>query len=235
HSTDYETLSSESITVLENTIDLQWPPITGWRVTPNRRPCQLTKDMLDSHQRIPYPPMIKLKIQPTTFNLRSTEVPVEIVGIREARKTFILNPKLRPGTSLSSPTSSGPFSPPLQSPQTPLTQSLATTRSLSSSSSLSDTATGAPKLDDVISRKSLAEIAKKITHWEPLGPYLYLTRPQEEEIVQKYRDYGMQKREFLEVWKVMKGEGATYRALITATEEAEDRQLADCVRSLLEK
>ena len=58
---------------------------------------QLTKDMLDSHQRIPYPPMIKLEIQPTTLNLRSTEVPVEIVGIREAGKTFILNPKLRPG------------------------------------------------------------------------------------------------------------------------------------------
>ena len=51
------------------------------------------------HQRIPYPPMIKLEIQPTTFYLQSTEVPVEIVGIREAGKTFILNPKLRPGQS----------------------------------------------------------------------------------------------------------------------------------------
>ena len=60
---------------------------------------QLTKDMLDSHQRFPYPPMIKLEIQPTTLNLRSTEVPVEIVGIREAGKTFILNPKLRPSQS----------------------------------------------------------------------------------------------------------------------------------------
>ena len=126
-----------------------------------------------------------------------------------------------PRYSLSS-SSSGPFSPPLQSPQTPLTQSLATTCSL----------TGAPKLDDVISRKSLAEIAKKITRWKPLGPYLDLTRQQEEEIAHKYRDdLGMQKRECLEVWKEMKGEGATYRALITAAEEAEDMQLA----SLLEK
>ena len=113
---------------------------------------------------------------------------------------------------------------------------IATTCSLSSSSSLSDTVAGAPKLDDVISRKSLAEIAKKITSWKALGPYLDLSRPQEEEIVQKYREnYGMQKRECLEVWKVMKGEGATYRALISAVEEAGDRQLADCVRSLLEK
>ena len=45
----------------------------------------------------------------------------------------------------------------------------------------------------------------------------------------------MQKRECLEVWKEMKGEGATYRAIISAVEEAGDKQLADGVRSLLEK
>ena len=45
----------------------------------------------------------------------------------------------------------------------------------------------------------------------------------------------MQKRECLEVWKEVKGEGATYKALISAVEEAEDMQLAGYVRSLLEK
>ena len=62
---------------------------------------QLTKDMLDSHQRIPYPPMIKLEIQATIINLDLTldPVPVDIVGIGEAGKQFILNPKLRPSQS----------------------------------------------------------------------------------------------------------------------------------------
>ena len=92
-------------------------------------------------------------------------------------------------------------------------------------------------MDDVISRRYLAAIAKNhITHWEPLGPFLDLTRQQEVEIAQKYRDnYGLQKRECLEVWKEMKGDGTTYRALISAAEEAEDQQLADSIRKLFQK
>ena len=45
----------------------------------------------------------------------------------------------------------------------------------------------------------------------------------------------MQKQECLEVWKEAKGDGATYRAIISAAEEAGDKQLADCVKSLLGK
>ena len=94
-----------------------------------------------------------------------------------------------------------------------------------------------PKLDDLISRRCLAAIAKNhITHWEPLGPFLDLTRQQEMEIAQKYSsNYELQKRECLEVWKEVKGNGATYRALISAAEEADDHRLVDCVRSLLDK
>ena len=94
-----------------------------------------------------------------------------------------------------------------------------------------------PKLDDVISRRCLAAIAKNhITHWEPLGPFLDLTRQQEVEIAQKYSsNYRLQKRECLEVWKEVKGDGATYRALISAAEEAEDQQLADNIRNMLQK
>ena len=89
-------------------------------------------------------------------------------------------------------------------------------------------------MDDVISRRSLADIAKKITCWELLGPYLDLTEQQEEEIKHKYRDnYAMQKQECLQVWKAMKGPGATYKALISAVEEAGNKQLADNVRKLL--
>ena len=56
------------------------------------------------------------------------------------------------------------------------------------------------------------------------------------EIVQKYRDnYRLQKRECLEVWQEVKGGGATYRALISAAEEAEDQQLADAIRNMIQK
>ena len=94
-----------------------------------------------------------------------------------------------------------------------------------------------PKLDDVISRRCLAAIAKShITHWEPLGPFLGLTRQQEVEIAQNYSsNYGLQKRECLEVWKEVKGDRATYRALISAAEEAEDQQLADAIRNMIQK
>ena len=94
-----------------------------------------------------------------------------------------------------------------------------------------------PKLDDVISRRYLAAIAwNHITHWEPLGPFLDLTRQQKVEIAQKYRgNYGLQKRECLEVWKEVTGDGATYRALISAAEEAQDKQLADNIRNIIQQ
>ncbi|CAI8033351.1 hypothetical protein GBAR_LOCUS18814 [Geodia barretti] len=45
-------------------------------------------------------------------------------------------------------------------------------------------------------------------------------------------DYGKQKRECLYVWKEMEGERATYRAFISAAEEAGNQQLAHSVRDL---
>ena len=89
-------------------------------------------------------------------------------------------------------------------------------------------------MDDVISRKALAVIARDhVKDWKILGPFLDLSLQQETEIVNSYpQNYRMQKWKCLEVWKEMKGEGATYRALITAAEEAEDRDLADRVRNM---
>ena len=119
-SSTLKSLLSGSINVIEDKIELQWPPDTGWKITPNIDPCevstyiiifaveccqailytyycytllQLTKEMLDSHYRLPYPPMIKLDIEATTQFL-FTPVPVEIMGIKESRK-FILKPKIR--------------------------------------------------------------------------------------------------------------------------------------------
>ena len=92
----------------------------------------------------------------------------------------------------------------------------------------------AVKLSDVISRRALAVVAKNhVRNWRELGPFLELTRQQETEILESYpTNYGLQKRECLEVWKEMKGDGATYQALITAAEEAEERDLADNIRKM---
>ena len=91
-----------------------------------------------------------------------------------------------------------------------------------------------PSLDDVISRKSLAVIARDhLNDWKKLGPFLDLFRQQETAIANSSPDYGLQKRECLEVWKENKGKEATYHALISAAEEAEDKELADKIRDLL--
>ena len=81
----------------------------------------------------------------------------------------------------------------------------------------------------MISRRDLAIIARDyISDWRQLVPFLELCRPQETEILQSHpANYGLQKRECLELWKEMKGDRATYRALITAAEDAENRELAD--------
>jgi hypothetical protein len=89
-------------------------------------------------------------------------------------------------------------------------------------------------LDRVISDRDLAVIARDhVTHWGSLAPFLGLTRAQEQEIAMSYQgDYGKQKRECLSVWKEIEGERATYRAFISAAEEAGNQQLAHTVRDL---
>ena len=91
-------------------------------------------------------------------------------------------------------------------------------------------------MDDVISRKTLAVIARDhLNDWKKLGPFLDLSRQQETAIAHSSPDYGLQKQECLEVWKEVKGDGATFRAIISAAEEAEDQQLADNIRNMLQK
>ena len=89
-------------------------------------------------------------------------------------------------------------------------------------------------MDRVISERELAVIAKDhIANWRSLAPFLGLTVAKEEEIVRSNPgDYGMQKRVCLLTWRQMMGVGATYRAFISAAEEAGNQQLADTVREL---
>ena len=98
---------------------------------------------------------------------------------------------------------------------------------------------GAPtgRLKEVISGEDVATIARDLLiKWEPLRPYLGLNRQQEEEICQSYpRNYRKQKQECLERWKELKGDEATYSALIKAAIKAKDQQLADRVKAIYSK
>ena len=91
--------------------------------------------------------------------------------------------------------------------------------------------------EDEISGRDLAVIARDhLTDWENLQPFLGLSRAQKKEISKSFPgDYGKQKRECLEVWKEERGREATYRALISAAEEAKDKELADNIRDMLGK
>ena len=93
------------------------------------------------------------------------------------------------------------------------------------------------KEDEVVGNVELAVIARDhLTQWESLHPFLGLNRAQKKEIARSYpANYGLQKQECLEVWKEVKGDGATYRALISAAEDAKDQELADTIRNMLQK
>lgn len=88
-------------------------------------------------------------------------------------------------------------------------------------------------LDTPVSDEDLATIADYITKWEVLRPHLGLTYPQEVVIRNTFHDYDDQKREALQKWTELKGEGATYRAFITAANKASNTKLVDKVKAML--
>ena len=86
----------------------------------------------------------------------------------------------------------------------------------------------------VIRDADMATLSHYLTMWESLRPVLGLTHQQEEVIRQAYpEDYEKQKRKCLEVWKEMKGNNATYSALITAAEKTGNQWLTDEVKDML--
>ena len=115
-------MSAELISIKKDKVALQWPAGTGWEIIPDRRPCevctsphvcvfrcikhnflyaQISRDLMDLHEMIPYPPMIKLAVKPRSlFEDNRTPIEVDVVGITEKGKRFILNPKPRPGTNI---------------------------------------------------------------------------------------------------------------------------------------
>ena len=99
---------------------------------------------------------------------------------------------------------------------------------------LTGTAVETGELKGMITDKHLTVIARcHLTDWESLVPFLGLTRARQQQIARSYPgDYSRQKQECLQVWREMKGAEATYQALITAAEEAENQLLADAVKDL---
>ena len=91
--------------------------------------------------------------------------------------------------------------------------------------------------DEVIRDTDLAIIARDhLSNWENLHPFLELSPACMMEIFRSCpRDYREQKCKCLRVWKEEMGSRATYRALIFAAEEANNKQLADNVRDMLKE
>ena len=91
-------------------------------------------------------------------------------------------------------------------------------------------------LEREITREDMAIIAMEhLIEWESLSPHLGLSRADEQVIQRTNGNYGMKKKECLELWKERKGNKATYGALITAAKSAKNRLLADKVKAMLQK
>ena len=88
------------------------------------------------------------------------------------------------------------------------------------------------KLEQEISEEDTITIARCINDWEALAIYLGFSATEKNQIRDSppVQNKG---RECLQKWKVEKGRAATYQALITAAEKANDQQLADSVQAIL--
>ena len=91
-------------------------------------------------------------------------------------------------------------------------------------------------MDGVISETDIAVIASVyLDSWEPLRPHLGLSREKETAIRNSFPiSYEQQKRECLHEWEQLRGNGATYGALITAAQSANNQLLADKVKALVD-
>ena len=89
-------------------------------------------------------------------------------------------------------------------------------------------------LNLTVSDEHIAEIAKNMTKWQELAPFLNLTKAEEEDIVEQYQcDLPLQKREALQKWKEKNRSGATYRRLIVTFCSQGRADLAEKVKDFL--
>ena len=89
-------------------------------------------------------------------------------------------------------------------------------------------------LDTLVSDTDVATIAAKhLKKWEELSPFLGLTELHEIEVRNNFEDYSDQKRQALRKWKEIKGDAATYRAIIDAATAMSNEDLVDKVKAML--
>lgn len=88
-------------------------------------------------------------------------------------------------------------------------------------------------LNDPIRRNDIRQISRHHFKWEPLLEMLGLSIEREREIKARFRDYGEQKFEALQRWKEIRGDEATYRALIMAAVTMDEISLAVEVADML--
>ena len=89
-------------------------------------------------------------------------------------------------------------------------------------------------LDSAVEDIDIAKLAREMTKWQELAPFLGLTPDEEEEIVERYRyRLQLQKREALRKWKGKHGREATYRSLITILCKQDRADLADTLKTFL--
>ena len=80
----------------------------------------------------------------------------------------------------------------------------------------------------------IAMIAKEMTCWESLAPFLQITKGEEEEIARDYKHkYELQKREALRLWIEKNGGKATYYQLVEILCERGHVALAEKVKEIL--
>ena len=95
---------------------------------------------------------------------------------------------------------------------------------------------GIPKscLDRAVSDIHIAQLAKIMTEWQELAPFLDLSPAEEEDIVEQYRGrLQLQKREALRKWKEKNDRKATYRRLVVIFCAQGRVDLAETLKRLL--
>ena len=90
--------------------------------------------------------------------------------------------------------------------------------------------------DTVVNHDQLATLARDhLIDWEAIAPKLGITPQQIHSIKKTNNEYDDQKREALNTWKKNKGNGATFRVFITAAKSIGNTNLADSVKTWLDK
>ena len=88
-------------------------------------------------------------------------------------------------------------------------------------------------LETLVSDVDVATIAAEyLLKWEELSPFLGLTPQHEIEVRNDFKVYH-QKRQVLLKWRMIKGNGVTYRAFISAATAASNKELVDNVKAML--